>query len=224
MKRASGSTSSRSPARQKKRLSSSKPSGAPSIPSMTWGRPPSGRKFVNAPSAFSTASRSILPRSAATMIGIGSAGGCSSLKPPRPRPPAKTSRRKSIVSETFDSGRSNVIWFQPSTMRSDDEPMPSAKRPLLSIGHGGGLLGEQRRAPGEHADDAGPSRTRSVSHAASASGVKPSGPFVSPDHRSVYPAASARRMCSPCPFSGSSGSGSVSPQRLLTAARPYQGV
>ena len=66
MKRASGSTCSRSPGMQKKRQSSSKPSGAPSSSPATFGRPPGGRKLVNAPSAFSTASRSILPRSAAS--------------------------------------------------------------------------------------------------------------------------------------------------------------
>jgi hypothetical protein len=38
-----------------------------------------------------------------------------------------------------------------------------------------------------------PSRIRVVHAAARASGVKPSGPFVSPVHRSSYPAASARR-------------------------------
>ena len=70
MNRATGSTCSRSPGRQKKRQRSSKPSGAPAIPSTTCGRPESGRKFVNAPSARSTASRSIRPRSAASTIGI----------------------------------------------------------------------------------------------------------------------------------------------------------
>ena len=69
MKRASGSTASRSPGRQKKRQSSSNPSGAPCSCAVTLGRPPSGRKLVKAPSARSTASSSILPRSAASTIG-----------------------------------------------------------------------------------------------------------------------------------------------------------
>ena len=48
---------------------------------------------------------------------------------------------------------------------------------------------------------------------ASESGVKPSGPLVSPDQRSVYPAASARLKCSS--FSGRlmPVSGTVNPQR-----------
>ena len=51
MNRASGSTCSRSPGRQKKRQSSSKPSGARVLSwPATCGRPESGRKLVNAPS------------------------------------------------------------------------------------------------------------------------------------------------------------------------------
>ena len=69
MNRASGSTASRSPGRQKKRQSSSNPSGASAICFVTWGRPPSGRKFENAPLARSTARSSIFPRSAASTIG-----------------------------------------------------------------------------------------------------------------------------------------------------------
>ena len=47
------------------------------------------------------------------------------------------------------------------------------------------LLGEQRRAALEHSDDAGAGRTESVHSLARASGVKPSGPLVSPLQTSV---------------------------------------
>ncbi len=93
MKRAIGSTCSRGPGMQKKRQSSSKSSAAAASGSTTRSSPLSGRKLVKAPSAFSAAIASILPRSAATMIGTGAEGGCSSLKPPAPRSPASTGRR-----------------------------------------------------------------------------------------------------------------------------------
>ena len=58
-----------------------------------------------------------------------------------------------------------------------------------------------------------PSRIRSVHAAASASGVNPSGPFVSPIHRSSQPAASARRTSGSVSRSGTPANGSVRPQR-----------
>ena len=129
MKRASGSTCSRSPGMQKKRQSSSKLWGAPASSPATFGRPARGRKFVKAPSPFSTASRSILPRSAATMIGTLSSGARSSLKPPSARSPDSAVLRKSMVSDILLSGFSKGIPFQPSMIRSEEAPMPSAKRP-----------------------------------------------------------------------------------------------
>ena len=155
MKRASGSTCSRSPGMQKKRQSSSKPSGASLSGSATFGSPSSGRKLVNAPSAFSTASRSILPRSAARMMGIFSAGARSSLKPPSARSPARAVLRKSRVSDILVSGFSKGIPFQPfdDPVRggTDAEGEAAPRR----IGRGCGLLREQRAAPLHHADHAG---------------------------------------------------------------------
>ncbi len=140
---------------------------------------------MNAPSAFSTASLSILPRSAASTIGSGSVGARSSLKPVAVRSPENAARRKSSVCEILVSGFSKGIWFQPSTIRSEEAPMPSTNLPLLA----------SARAAASWASSAGPrvktpttpvpSRTRSVQAAHSASGVKPSGPFVSPLQRSV---------------------------------------
>ena len=64
--------------------------------------------------------------------------------------------------------------------------MPSTNRPPLPSAMRGRLLGEERRTALEDADDAGAEPRRSSVHAAAnASGVKPSGPLVSPDHRSV---------------------------------------
>ena len=141
---------------------------------------------MNAPSACSTASRSILPRSAARMIGGGSAGACSSLKPVAVRSPAKRgvagSRR---VSAIFVSGFENGIPFQPSTIRSDEAPMPSANRPSRASASAAACWASSAGPRVKTPTTPVPSRTRSVHVAASASGVKPSGPLVSPLHRSV---------------------------------------
>ena len=102
MNRATGSTSSRLPGRQKKRQRSSNPSGAPSMPSTTWGSPEIGRKFEKAPLARSTASLSIRPRSAARTTGISCWGFVSSLKPFGVRSPLSATSRKSSVSFTFE--------------------------------------------------------------------------------------------------------------------------
>ena len=110
---------------------------------------------MKAPSARSTASSSILPRSAASTIGTGSAGGVSSLKPVAVRSPASAAWRKSSVSRTLLSGFSKGIPFQPSTMRSEEEPMPSTKRPSEALGERRRLLRQQRRTALEDADDPG---------------------------------------------------------------------
>ena len=185
MKRASGSTASRSPGRQKKRQSSSKPSGAPSSWAATLGRPPSGRKLVKAPSARSSARSSILPRSAASTIGTRSAGAVSSLKPLSVRSPSRATRRNSSVSRTLLSGRSKGIPFQPSTMRSEEEPMPSTKRPPEASASAAASCASSAGPRWKTPTMPVPSRARSVQAALSASGVKPSGPLVSPLQRSV---------------------------------------
>ncbi len=196
MKRASGSTCSRSPGRQKKRQSSSNPCGAPSSCATTFGSPPSGRKFVNAPSARSTASSSILPRSAASTIGTRRAGAVSSLKPLAVRSPSSAVRRNSSVSRTLLSGRSKGIPFQPSTIRSEEDPIPSTNRPREASASAAASWASSAGPRWNTPTIPVPSRARSVQAALSASGVNPSGPFVSPLHRSVYPAASARFTCS----------------------------
>ena len=155
MKRASGSTASRSPGRQKKRQSSSKPSGAPSSWAVTFGRPPSGRKLVKAPSARSTARSSILPRSAASTIGTRCAGAVSSLKPLGGALAVERRAQEVERLATLLSGRSKGIPFQPSTIRSEEEPIPSTKRPREALGQRRRLLRQQRRPALEDADDPG---------------------------------------------------------------------
>ena len=152
---------------------------------MTCPSPESGRKLENAPSAFSTARRSILPRSAASTIGGGSGGACSSLKPVEVRSPAKAARRKSTVAEIFASGRSKVMSFQPSTIRSDEAPMPRAKRPPLASAIAAACWASSAGPPVKTPTTPVPRRACSVQVLASASGVKPSGPWVSPVHMSV---------------------------------------
>ena len=182
---------------------------------------------MNAPSALSTASLSILPRSAASTIGTGSAGARSSLKPVDVRSPENAARRNSSVCEILVSGLANGIWFQPSTIRSDEAPMPSTNLPLLASDRAAACWASRAGPRVKTPTTPVPSRTRSVQVAHSASGVKPSGPCVSPLHRSVYPAASAPRTSSACWRSGRFGSGSVRPQRLTSAtlfARPRRAV
>ena len=140
---------------------------------------------MNAPSALSTASRSILPRSAASTIGGGSAGGCSSLKPVDVRSPENAARRNSSVFEIFVSGFENGIWFQPSTIRSDEAPIPSTNLPSLASVKAAACWASNAGPRVNTPTTPVPSRARSVQVAASASGVKPSGPWVSPLHRSV---------------------------------------
>ena len=111
---------------------------------------------MKAPSARSTASSSILPRSAASTIGTRCAGFCSSLKPVCVRSPFSATSRKSSVSRTLLSGRSKGIPFQPSTIRSEEAPRPSTKRPAGGVGERRRLLRQQRRAALEDADDPGP--------------------------------------------------------------------
>ncbi len=156
MKRASGSTCSRSPGRQKKRQSSSKPSGAPSSCAVTFGRPPSGRKLVKAPSARSTASSSILPRSAASTIGTRWAGAVSSLKPVAVRSPSSAVRRNS-------SGLADLAQrpLEGDPVPAFDDPVRGGadaehEAPAGGVGERRRLLGEQRRAALEDADDPGP--------------------------------------------------------------------
>ena len=152
---------------------------------VTFGRPESGRKLVNAPAAFSTARRSILPRRAASTIGGGSAGGCSSLKPVAVRSPARAAATKSTVSETLLSGRSNGMPFHPETIRSEEAPMPSANLPSLASASAAACWASSAGPRVKTPTTPVPSRARSVQPAASASGVNPSGPAVSPLQRSV---------------------------------------
>ena len=141
---------------------------------------------MNAPAERSTASRSIFPRRAASTIGIGSAGACSSLNPPAPaRSPANAASRKSIVSATLLSGLTSGMPFQPSTMRSEDEPMPSTKRPPDASCSAAACCASSAGPRWKMPTMPVPRRMFSVHAAAIASGVKPSGPFVSPLQRSV---------------------------------------
>ena len=140
---------------------------------------------MKAPSARSTASSSILPRSAASTIGTGSAGAVSSLKPVAVRSPASAVRRNSSVSRTLLSGRSNGIPFQPSTIRSEEDPIPSTKRPPEASASAAASWASSAGPRWKTPTIPVPSRARSVQAALSASGVKPSGPFVSPLQRSV---------------------------------------
>ena len=91
------------------------------------------------------------------MIGTRSSAGALQLEAGRrSRSPASAGRRKSMrLRRPCDSGFSNGIPFQPSTIRSEEAPMPSAKRPPLGVGQRRRLLGQQRRTALEDADDAG---------------------------------------------------------------------
>ena len=154
MNRASGSICSRSPGRTEEAAEELEPLGG----AVELRRPPArprraGGSSRTHPRPSRTASRSILPRRAASTIGTGG-GACSNLNPERVRSPASAGRRKSTVSETFESGRSNGISFQPPTIRSEEAPIPRTKR-SAAVRERRRLLRQQRRAAGEDPDDAG---------------------------------------------------------------------
>src|SRR4051794_31577225 len=196
---------------QKKRQTSSLP-GAPNA-SATCGAPLSGRKLVNAPSASSAARASIFPRSAATTIGGGVAGGCSRRKPLGPRSPARIGRSASTASRTFDSGFWNGISFQRSTMTFDDDPRPSTKRPSLASCRAAACCARTGMPRVNGLTIPVPSRGLVVHAAASASGVKPSAPAVSPVHRSSKPSASASSYSGRWSRRATPGNGIVNPHR-----------
>jgi hypothetical protein len=107
------------------------------------------------------------------------------LNPVEVRSPSNAVERKSTVSETLVSGFSKGIWFQPSTIRSEDAPRPTAKRPPLPSAIAAHCWASSAGPRWKTPTTPVPNRTFSVQAAAKASGVKPSGPLVSPDHRSV---------------------------------------
>ena len=151
---------------------------------------------MNAPSASSAASASILGRSAASTIGTGTVTGRSSRMPPIPRSAGtdSTGRSASVAHRIFASGRSNWSSLKRSTITFDDAPRPSTNRPALASCIAAAVWAS---TPGPRVNGLTTpvaSRTRSVTGAAIASGVNPSVPFaVSPVQKSSYPAASARR-------------------------------
>lgn len=170
------------------------PSSSPArISASTVSSAERGRKLTKAPSPSSPAVRSMRSRNAATWIGTGEGGGCSSRKRPSPaRSPARAARRKAMASRTRVRGLSKVKPFQRkvkpfqrSTITLEEEPMPRQKRPALA----------SWRAAACWASTAGP-RVNTVHHSgAEAHGlgprrshrerVKPSWPPVSPLHASV---------------------------------------
>ena len=137
------------------------------------GRPPgagprAGRKLVMAPSPFSTARLRASCRAAPrAMIGILVAGRGLELEAALAAL-ARQGRAQEVdrLARPSSSGRSNGIPFQPSTIRSEEAPMPSAKRPARGVGQRRRLLGQQRPAPLHHADHAGaeprPSRSTAL--------------------------------------------------------------
>ena len=101
------------------------------------------------------------------------------------RSPASAALRNSSVSRTLLSGFSKGIPFQPSTIRSEEEPIPSTKRPPEASASAAASWASSAGPRWKTPTIPVPSRIRSVQAALSASGVKPSGPFVSPLQRSV---------------------------------------
>ena len=91
--------------------------------------------------------------------------------------------------------------------------MPSEKRPSDASASAAACIASRARPRSGTPTTPVPRRADSVHSAARASGVKPSGPLVSPVQKSVYPAASARRTSSRLSERGVIGSGRVSAQR-----------
>ena len=70
-------------------------------------------------------------------------------------------------------------------IRSEEEPMPSTKRPSEASASAAASWASSAGPRWKTPTIPVPSRIRSVQAALRASGVKPSGPAVSPVHRSV---------------------------------------
>ena len=140
---------------------------------------------MNAPSAFSAAISSILPRSAATMIGT-SAGGALQLEA---APAALAGEHRAQEVDRLRDLAQRPLERDPVPALDDHvRGGADAEREAAAAGVGERrrLHREQRRAALEDADDAGPEPhpSRSSSPPAQA-GVKPSGSWVSPDQMSV---------------------------------------
>jgi hypothetical protein len=106
------------------------------------------------------------------------------LKPPGPRSPRSTGRSASTASRTRVSGFVNGTPFQRSTMTFDDDPRPRQKRPPEASASAAACCASTGIPRVNGLTTPVPTRTPLVHAAASASGVKPSGPLVSPVHRS----------------------------------------
>ena len=133
-------------------------------------------------------------------------------------------RRKSIVSDILLSGFSNGIPFQPSMIRSEEAPMPSAKRPPRGVGQRPPPPARAARGPRCITPTTPvPSRTFSVQAAPRASGVKPSGPFVSPRPEvGVAGRLGALVRARALSASATPVSGTVSPQRCMPQRDPIR--
>ena len=185
MKRAIGSASSRLPGMQKKRQRSSKPSGR----ALELGddlRQPGERQVVRerALGALDREAQHLAPqrgedhrdglrrRRLELEAGRGALAGKGRLEE---------------VEGLGDlrQGLANGIPFQPSTMRSDEAPMPSTKRPRLVSDSAAACWARSAGPRVKTPTTPVPSRSLSLHRAAATRGVKPSGPFVSPLQRSV---------------------------------------
>ena len=89
------------------------------------------------------------------------------------------------MSRTRLYGSTKGVAFQRSTITSDDEPTPRAKRPGASSAMVAACMASNPGPRVYTGTTAVPSRSRSLATAASASGVKPSAPLASPVHTSV---------------------------------------
>ena len=174
---------------------------------------------MKAPSPFSTASRSILPRSAATMIGTLSSGAPLQLEAAVGRSPASAVRRKSIVSDILLSGFSNGIAVpaldDPVRGGADAEREAAAARrrrrprPPARAGPGPAASLRRRRFPAAPS----PSRRRPGGAARSRPARwsrRTRGPCSRPPRRA--------RRAPRCPARATPVNGTVSPQRCMPTA------
>ena len=90
-----------------------------------------------------------------------------------------------MVSDILLSGFSKGMPFQPSMIRSEEAPIPSAKRPRDASASAAASWASRARPRCITPTTPVPRRAFSVQADARVRGVKPSGPLVSPDQRSV---------------------------------------
>ena len=220
MNRASGSTCSRSPGRQKNRQSSSKPSGAPSSCSVTFGSPRSGRKLVKAPSRLlHREPQHLAPQRRERRSARGSRGGLLELEAGRRSARRRARRRRKSTRLRDPRQRPRERHPVPAL----DDPVrgcadPEREAPRLASASAAACWASSAGPRVNDADDAGAEADALGPRRGERQRREPVG-AVGLARPEVGVAGTPRRggRARRCSASGSPGSGRVRPQRCIGA-------